>query len=181
MYRRRSALRILVAASVFTLVISIVGFATTLLLNTVVLDEFDAYGEVPIPGSGSVHLPAGEVKVSFRTGVVDQPSGGFPVPPLEMWVDPPAGVPEPEVTQAWGSTTTVTSDARVQVWTMQVPAEGSYQIFADGQVDGYPGPRLAFGHGSSYGWLLWLFAGLFAVSLVELAGVFFWRVRAGKA
>ena len=33
------------------------GFVATLVLNAFVLDEYDAYGEVPIPGSTSLHLP----------------------------------------------------------------------------------------------------------------------------
>ena len=40
-----------------TLVASIIGFVAVLILNAFVLDEYDAYGEVPIPGSSSLHLP----------------------------------------------------------------------------------------------------------------------------
>jgi hypothetical protein len=39
---------------------------------------------------------------------------------------------------------------------------------------------LAFGKGSEYGWLPWVFAGLFAVSVVELTAGIMWSHRAGK-
>ena len=29
------------------------------------LDDYDAYGQVPIPGEGRVELPAGDMKISF--------------------------------------------------------------------------------------------------------------------
>ena len=45
------------------IVVAVVGFVATLILNAFVLDKYDAYGEVPIPGSGSLQLPAGEVTV----------------------------------------------------------------------------------------------------------------------
>ena len=52
---------------VFTLVASVLGFVAALVLNAFVLDEYDAYGEVTIPGSTNLHLPAGEVTVNFHT------------------------------------------------------------------------------------------------------------------
>ena len=48
----------MLALSALTLVVSVVGFVITLVLNTFFLDEFDAYGEVPIPGTRTLHLPA---------------------------------------------------------------------------------------------------------------------------
>ena len=66
--------------------VAVVGFIATLILNAFVLDEYDAYGEVPIPGSTSLHLPAGEVTVSFHTDGHRQPDGGgFPIPELKFW------------------------------------------------------------------------------------------------
>ena len=49
------------------------------------------------------------------------------------------------------------------MWVAQIPADGTYDIVTDGDVNGYISPQLAFGHGSEYGWLPWLFAGLFAL------------------
>ena len=63
----RTGPRIFVLASVLTLVVAVVGFIVTMVLNAFVFDKYDAYGEVPIPGSSSLHLPAGEATVSFHT------------------------------------------------------------------------------------------------------------------
>jgi Short C-terminal domain len=181
MSRQRTAARVLVGVSILTLVVSIVGFIVTLILNAFVLDEYDAYGEVPIPGSSSLHLPAGEVTVSFHTQVVGSPSGGgLPVPELKMRLLPPDGVADPVVTENFGSTTTVNSDARVRVWVVQIPAEGTYGVKTDGQVNGYINPSLAFGHGSSYGWLVWVFVALFVFGVIDLVASLLWSARSSK-
>ncbi len=70
------------------------------------------------------------------------------------------------VTENIGSTTTVNNDAHVRVWVAHIPANGTYNITTDGQVNGYINPRLAFGHKSSYGFLVWLFVDLFVAGLV---------------
>jgi len=176
-----TAARILIWISILTLVVSVVGFIATLILNAFVLDKYDAYGEVPIPGSSSLHLPAGEVTVSFHTQVIGSPGGGgLPVPELKLRLVPPDGVSDPKVIENVGSTTTVNNDAHVPVWVVQIPAEGTYGVQTDGQVNGYINPTLAFGHGSSYGWLVWLFVGLFVLGLIDLVASLFWSARAGK-
>jgi len=178
---QRTAARILIWISILTLVVSVAGFIATLILNAFVLDKYDAYGEVPIPGSSSLHLPAGEVTVSFHTQVIGSPgSGGLPVPELKLRLVPPDGVSDPKVIENVGSTTTVNNDAHVPVWVVQIPAEGTYGVQTDGQVNGYINPTLAFGHGSSYGWLVWLFVGLFVLGLIDLVASLFWSARAGK-
>ncbi len=178
----RTRPRIFVIASVLTLVVAVVGFIVTMVLNAFVLDKFNAYGEVPIPGSSSLHLPAGEATVSFHTQTISSPSGGgLPVPPLGLTIAPPEGIPDPQVTESYGTTTTVNNDAHIRVWVVQIPAEGTYDINTDGKVNGYINPQLAFGHDSSYGWLAWAFAGLFVVGLLELTASILWAVRARKA
>lgn len=117
--------------------------------------------------------------VSFHT-FTGGSDGGFPVPPLRLRLDPPEGVAEPDITETGGSVTTVNSDTRVRVWVAQIPAEGVYGIETDGEINGYINPQLAFGKGSEYGWLPWVFAGLFAVSVVELTAGIMWSHRAGK-
>jgi hypothetical protein len=178
---RRSGPRIAITSAILTLVIAGVGLVATLILNAFVLDEYDAYGEVPIPGSTSLHLPAGEVTVSFHTMVTGSPSIGFPIPDLKFTITPPAAVPKPEVTDSVGGTTTVNSNTHVQVWVVEIPTEGTYDVVADGNVNGYISPRLAFGHGSSYGWLTWVFGGLLAVGVVELVAALVWSARSTKA
>ena len=72
------------------------------------------------------------------------------------------------------------SDARVRVWVVQIPEDGTYTIRTDGNIGGYISPRLAFGHGSTYGWLWWLFGGLLALSIVELVAALIWSAKSAK-
>jgi Short C-terminal domain len=178
---RRTGPRIAITVAILTMVAAGVGFVAMLILNAFVLDEYDAYGEVPIPGSTNLHLPAGEVTVSFHTLVTGRASSGFPIPDLQFSITPPAGVPKPQVTESVGGTTTVNSDTHVQVWVVQVAQDGTYEIVADGNVDGYISPRLAFGHGSSYGWLTWVFGGLLGLGILELVVALVWSARSAKA
>jgi hypothetical protein len=177
---RRSGPRIAVISAVLTLVTAGVGLVAMLVLNAFVLDDYDAYGEVTIPGSTSLHLPAGEVTVSFHTMVTGSPSSGFPIPDLQFTITPPEGVAQPQVTESVGGTTTVNSDTHVRVWAVQIAQEGTYDIVANGSVGGYIGPRMAFGHGSSYGWLTWVFAGLLACGVLELVVALIWSARSAR-
>ena len=63
MTSRRLA-KISLAAAVVMMVVSVGGFIVALVLNTFFLDKYNAYGEVPVPGTGSLYLPAGEVTVN---------------------------------------------------------------------------------------------------------------------
>lgn len=177
----RRVAKISLILAIVTLVVAVAGFITTLVLNVFFLDDYDAYGEVPIPGSGSVHLPAGQATVSLHTLVIGgTDGGGLPVPPMRISITPPDGVAQPEVTESIGSTTTVNNDAHIRVWNVQVPAEGTYNVVTDGQVNGYINPRLAFGHQSSYGYLVWVFVALFVVGLVDLTLSIVWLARARR-
>jgi hypothetical protein len=178
--RRRFGPRLAVIVAVLSIVAGGVGLIGSLVLNVFVLDEYDAYGEVPIPGSTSLRLPAGEMTVSFHTLSTGRPTSGFPIPDLGFNITPPAGVPKPQVTESVGGTTSVNSDVHVQVWTVQVAQEGTYDIETDGKVNGYIDPRLAFGHGSTYGWLWWLFGGLLALGVVELVAALTWSAKSAK-
>ncbi len=160
--------RILAISGIVTMIVGGIGFIVVMVLNAFVLDEFDAYGEVPIPGSAQVQLPAGEVQISFHTSVTGSPSGSFPIPALKLGIDPPAGAPDPVLTENRGTTTTINSDTHIRIWTAQVPVAGVYRIRTGGEVNGYINPRLSFGHESSYDYLHWVFAGLFGVGLLDL-------------
>ena len=164
-------------AAIWMMVVAVVGFIVTLVLNAFFLDDFAAYGEVSVPGSGTLHLPAGEASISLHTLVVGSPNGGLPVPPLGITITPPDGVAQPVVTENIGSTTTTNNDAHVRVWTARIPAEGTYNISTDGQVNGYINPRLAFGHSSPYGFLVWVFVGMFVVGLLDLVISGRWLAR----
>ncbi|MCV7067593.1 SHOCT domain-containing protein [Mycolicibacterium farcinogenes] len=179
MNSRRSAPRVAIVTSICTLVTGAVGLFVMIFLNAFVLDEYDAYGEVPIPGAASLDLPRGEVTVSLHAMVTGSGSG-LPVPPLRLRVSGPEGAAEPVLTESVGGTTTVNNDARVRVWVMQVSTAGTYEISTDGQVQGYINPRLAFGHGSQYGWLLWLFGGLAALGVLEVIASVMWSARESR-
>ncbi len=180
---KRTAPAILLVIGIVTMVVSIIGFIASLLLNAFVFDEFDAYGEVPIPGQTTLQLPAGEVTVSFHTVLIGSGGGsGLPIPRLGMTIDPPPGVAEPVVTENFGGTTTVNNDARVRVWVAQIPEAGTYQVSADGDVGAFLQPRLAFGHGAtSTGWVPWLFAGLFGFAVLDFVISVVWMTRSRKA
>jgi hypothetical protein len=165
MSSRRLAIVSLTTA-ILAMVVAVAGFIVALVLNTFFLDKYDAYGQVPIPGSGSLYLPAGEVTVNFHTVVVGGTNGGLPVPSLGVTITPPEGVAQPVVTESVGSTTTVNNDAHIRVWVARIPVSGTYNVTTDGQVNGYIDPRLAFGRKSSYGWLVWLFVAIFVAGLV---------------
>ena len=176
MTSRRLA-KISLTVAVVAMVVSVGGFILALVLNAFFLDKYNAYGEVAIPGSGSLNLPAGEVTISLHTVVIGSPNSGLPVPPLGVTITPPDGVAQPVVTESIGSTTTVNNDAHVQVWVAQIAASGTYNITTDGQVNGFIDPRLAFGHKSSYGYLVWVFVGMFVVGLLGVIGSGRWVAR----
>ena len=152
MSSRRGA-KISLATAIILMVGSIIAFVLTLVLGAFVFDKYNAYGEVPIPGTAKLHLPAGQVTVNFHTVTVGNSSGGgLPVPRLGLDIDPPAGVPNPKVTESDGTSTSVNNDIHRRVWIADISTEGDYVITTDGQVNGFIDPRLAFGHdsGSSF-------------------------------
>lgn len=179
---RRTLPRALTLVAVATMVVSLIGFVATLILNAFVFDEYDAYGEVAIPGSSSLHLPAGDVTVTFHTVLIGSSgSGGLPVPALKYRIDAPDGLAEPELTEDYGSTTTVNNDARVRIGYLHVPAEGTYRITTDGNVSAFLDPRLAFGHGSSYGNLPIIFAVIFGFAIVDLVIARIWAANVRRS
>lgn len=177
----RTASRILTISGILMMVVGGIGFILVMVLNAFVLDEFDAYGEVPIPGSGQVQLPAGQAQISFHTAVTGSPSSGFPMPPLRVSIVPPEGVADPVLTENHGTLTTINSDTHVRIWTAEIPAAGTYQIRTDGQVNGYINPRLAFGKESGSDYLHWVFAAVFGLGLLDLIVSLFLRKQRGSA
>jgi hypothetical protein len=164
------------------LVVSVVGFVASMLMD-MFIDDYKDYGEVPIPGSQRLHLPAGDVVVSFhaempganegeRTDPIPQPQN------LELVVTGPSRAAQPSVTEKIGSGTANNSDVHRPMKVVHIPAAGDYTITTnapeaslrftlDGKVR-FVNPRLSFGHDSPFGFLPWLFGGLFVVGLVGL-------------
>jgi Short C-terminal domain len=195
-------IKCLFAVSVLALVLSIGGFITSQVRNAAPMSMpsaddsvsgLRAYGEVPIPGTATVHLPAGPVAITFHAVTVGIPEAGLPVPDLKLDINPPAGVADPHVTESMGGTTSFNNDAWRRVWIAQVTQEGDYQITTDGQVTAFISARLAFGHqnasapsaaspSSPYGYLSRFSGMAFAAALVTLIGcVLALRVLAGRA
>jgi len=165
--RTWSVARAVRLSAILSLVVGGAGFILMMCLNAFVLDEYDAYGQVPVPGEGRIELPAGEVNISFHTLMVGS-SNGFVLPPLKLSIIPPDGVADPVLTENHSGTTSVNGDTHARVWIAQVPTAGTYQIRTDGPMGGYVNPQLAFGHDTQYDWLTVLSAGVFGLGVVEL-------------
>ena len=129
-------IRCLLFLSLAALLVSIGGFITSQVHNAVSISmpsaddsaaAFREYGEVPIPGTQTVHLPAGQVAITFHAVTVGIPEAGLPVPDLKLDIDPPAGVADPQVTENMGGTTSFNNDAWRRVWIAQITKEGDYQ------------------------------------------------------
>jgi hypothetical protein len=160
----------LAIASVMLIVVSTVGVFFWPDVDASVFDKYAAYGEVPIPGTRTLHLPEGDVQVSFHTEIAgSMEGGGLPIPRgLEVTIAPPSGVTTPKFIHSVGETTADNQDVHVPVGAVHVPAAGDYTITANGKASAYLSPRLSFGHGSRYGFLDWVFMGLLAVGLLGL-------------
>ena len=169
----RIASRIVGIVTAIIAALSITGLITTVAVNAFVLDKYNAYGEVPIPGKSTLYLPAGEVAINFH---VLGNGRGTVVPPLQLDITPPPGVPDPDVTDDLGASVTVNTDVHRRVWTMTVKGEGGYAVSVDGPVNGFINPRLAFGDNAGLDWPIWLFLGLTLFSL-DLAVAAWWFRR----
>jgi hypothetical protein len=182
---KRTVAEIVVRVSFAMVAVSIVGFLLTLAFDRLVSDDYDAYGKVPVPGSSSLHLPAGDVTVSFYTQLARPPAeedGPVPVPELTMQLIAPDGVADPIVTENRGGSTTIGTDAHVRMWDVQIPADGIYVVKADGQTNGYINPSLAFGHYRSFAsYLEWVFVALFVIGVLGIVAVVVWTFVPKKA
>ena len=167
---------VLLVVAVVTLVVSFVGLIGSILLNAFAFDKYDAYGEIGIPGTATLALPAGEVTITFHTQTIGSSGGGLPIPGLSLNIEPPPGLPQPEVIENFGATTSVNNDIRRRVWVAQIPTAGDYRITTDGEVNAYIDPRLAFGHPSRLGWLPWVFGAMLVMGVIDLA-VGLWLMR----
>jgi hypothetical protein len=155
-----------VAVGVVAMVACVVVFVGTLVWRGF-SGDYDKYGAVELPGSGTVALPAGEVDIVFEVHFATNGSGGaITVPALSFDLVPPDGVADPSVEEDYGTSVSVNNVGHIRVWRMQVPAAGTYTVTADGDVGGYIAPRLTFGAGSTVPtWPIFASAALFFVAL----------------
>ena len=175
---RRRAPAVLLAVAVPTFVVSILGLIGSILLNAFVFDRFDAYGEVSIPGTAVVELPAGEVNITFHTRTLGSPGPSIPIPALDLTIEPPDWTGEPRLTESIGGTTIINNTVvRQRVWKAQVSAAGAYRVTVNGNVNAYIAPRLAFGHGSPFGWVPWAFGALLVISAIGITIAILWMAR----
>ena len=144
--------------------------------------KFDANGDVPVPGSANLHLPAGKVAVSFRAQLPSGPDNHLPLPKLDLDIDPPPGVAQPLATADYGVELSSNNDAHHRVWFVQVPTDGVYKITTDGEVNGIVTPSLAFGMEDEYParatWPMWPFIALLVVGSFALLGSRMWSAFA---
>lgn len=174
-----SAPRALTIVAVLTMIVSGVGFIGMIVANAFFLDEYAKYGEIPIPGSSSLNLEAGDVTVTFHTVLIGGSGSGLPVPPINYRITGPGGT-DLELTEDYGSTTTINNDARVRIGFLRVPTTGSYTIELDGNVGAYLNPSLAFGRGSSYGSVPWIAAAVFVFAVVEVIIARVWAAKVAR-
>jgi hypothetical protein len=123
-----------------------IGFAVLALIGMYALPFLvpeDPYGEVPIPGSATLHLPAGEVDLTLRSaGCLDVQ----PVPPLSIRVSGPDGSLQPKTTESRRTKYFTADDMWVRVWVVNVAKEGDYHVEVEGEVYGPYQPWLTFRH-----------------------------------
>lgn len=175
----RTGVRILTSVALVTMIAAGVGFLVTTFANAFFLDDYAKYGEVDIPGSNSLALPAGDVTVSFHTVLVGGSGTGLPVPALKYSITGPDGT-DVELAEDYGATTTVNNDARVRIGYLHLPVDGNYRIQLDGKVSAYLDPTLAFGQQSSYGSLPWILGPIFGVACAVFVVTRVWTSRAGR-
>ena len=156
------------AVAVAVMVLCVVGGIGTIIWHSLGGD-YDKYGRVDVPGSGTVTLPRGQVNICYAVRLATNGGGGaLTVPDLSFSMDSPEGVRDPVVTEDVGGTVTVNSAAHVRVWKLQVKDPGAYHVTTDGDVAGYIAPQLTFGSGSRVP--LWPLA-VFALVLVIMLGL----------
>jgi hypothetical protein len=153
-------------ASVALMVLCIVGFVGTLVWHGFGGD-YDKYGRIAVPGSGTVTLPQGEVEIHYATRLATSGSGGaLTVPSLQFSMEAPDGARDPVVTENSGGTVVVNTAAHVRVWKLHVTDAGDYSVTTDGDVGGYIDPQLTFGRKSWMpAWPAAVFALVFVVGL----------------
>jgi hypothetical protein len=135
-------------AAIALMVLCIVGFVGSLVWHSFGGD-YDKYGRIAVPGSGTVTLPQGEVEIHYATRLATNGSGGaLTVPSLRFSLDGPDGTRDPVVTEDGGGTVVVNTKAHVRVWKLQVTDAGDYAVTTDGDVGGFIDPQLTFGQES---------------------------------
>jgi len=162
---------------VVAFVVGVVGFLASMVMDYASLTD-EAYGDVTVPGSARLHLPAGDVLVTLHTEAIAEHEDAVIPDNLELLFTPPSGVGQPSVTDLLGddadeppprrqpgywSSDEASRDAMVA----HISQAGDYTITTKGTDSLSVSPRLSFGRRSVFEFLMWpFFPGLTAVSLV---------------
>lgn len=184
MMSRRNPIKVLKAFSAAALVVGLAGLSISMILNGFVLERFDAYGNVPIPGSRTLRLPAGEVTVSYEATIPrsTRDGGRLPVPDLNLDIEPPAGAPAPQAKKDVGAPTIANRHAHRQMWVVSLPTDGEYRVTVSGEpTGGAADASLAFGRDRRIPWLPWLFGSLLSLGFLSLIGGGIWLTRRRRA
>jgi hypothetical protein len=164
-------------ASLALLIVSGAGCFASILVNMIALDEYHAYGEVPVPGSQMLYLPTGDVKISYHAKYAAEESteDRISIPQdLEVTITPPGVAAQPVATQSVDQdcgTNTDDRDGYCSVRKAHIAQAGDYRITTKGNVSASVNPRVAFGHSSRFWFVTWLLGGLCVVSLLTYWGV----------
>jgi hypothetical protein len=137
----------IVASFIATILVGILG------ASNLVWGEDDQYGRVDIPGTATLQLPAGTVKVSVA---INLPGRGNETPDLpfpddlSLMVAGPPGAPQPVVTKVDESTSNAmddTANTQREAYSVAIPADGAYVVTADGDFTSIGiDPQFWFGH-----------------------------------
>jgi hypothetical protein len=134
------------------------------------------YGEVPVPGSAALRLPAGSLDISLR----ELTGGSLRIPP-SLWVSLSSSERVPIATrravgEEFGPTSKSSTLSYRRIWKVRIPREDVYRVAAGGAND-QAGYALVFGHAPlAIGGRIWEYTGLAA-----LAALLVWlAIRAGR-
>ncbi len=125
------------------LLVAIVWFA----LGGLPFTNHAAYGRVPVPGSGAVVLPAGDVRISFEEdGIFGEDDSADMPADLAVVVSGPAGAVPMERISANLFSSSTNNTGHVPYGRIDSPGAGSYQVSTTSSVPtSAVSPRVTFG------------------------------------
>jgi hypothetical protein len=104
----------------------------------------DEYGDVSVPGAGTVHLPVGQTDVALCSRPLTG-SEAVPPPSLAIRITSLDGGPDPETVELRREASGNGCDVLTQISAVRILREGDYRVTVDGDVYGPYQPRLVFG------------------------------------
>jgi len=165
-------------------IVGIFGFMALMFLDGLAYMHWTskAYGEVPIPGSRRLHLPAGDVLVTLHAEApaeVPNSDSDVPIPQgLELVITAPTGAPQPRVVGAYSGDVSTSHwipwepvEFYRQVEVAHIPVDGDYTITANANAGPPANPRMAFGYDSPFDTVAWIVLGLSGFGLLVVSPI----------